>query len=183
MRELELSKKGKKNKGKYKALVDDDIFDIVNSYSWTYLNTGYARNIKMNIQLHVFIWNLKFGDIPDGYEIEHWDENGLNCQISNLRLATRSENQCNITKQKNNKSGYKGICKKIVKGHPRKDGTYKIYTKWYAGIIKDYGKKTEKRYAKTFDYTDKGLQEAIEWYKEKSLELQGKFSIFNKPKK
>lgn len=177
MKEIELSKKGWKNKGKYKALVDDDVFEEVNRYNWTYTSNGYARNKKMTIYLHRFIWELKNGNIPEGLDIEHWDENKLNCQISNLRLATRSENCCNVTKRKNNKSGYKGVSKHVYRKE-RKDGTYKEYTKWTAEIGKG-----RKRHAKEFPYTEEGLQQAIDWYKEMSLKLQTEFSIFNKPKK
>jgi hypothetical protein len=182
MKEIELSKQGWKNKGKYVAFVDDDIFDEVNQYGWTYHNKGYAYNKKMKILLHRFIWQLKVGEIPEGLEIEHWDENKLNCQISNLRLATRSENNCNRTKLKNNTSGVKGIYKEVLKKE-KEDGTYKEYTHWRAQISKDVGKKTEKAYSKRFDYTDEGFVQAKNWIKQKSLELQGKFSIYNKPKK
>ncbi len=178
MKKIPLSKTGK-NKGKYFAMVDDDVFDIVNQYNWYYHHSGYARNSKMNIQLHRFIWNLKYGDIPEGLEVEHWDEDKLNCQISNLRLANRSENQYNVTKRKDNKSGVKGISKKVHK-EEREDGTYKEYTYWYAQIRKDKGKKA---YAKYFDYTDEGFKQAKEWIRNMSLDIQGKFSIYNKPKK
>jgi hypothetical protein len=181
MKKLPLSKKGWKNRDKYEALVDDDVFDEVNQYDWHYnytrdKNDGYARNSKTNIYLHVYIWKLKNGDIPDNFEIEHWDGNKLNCQISNLRLATKSENSCNKEKYKNNKSGFKCICKQTQKGHPRKDGTYKIYTRWYVVITKNH-----KRYSNYFPYTEEGLQDAIEWYKQKSLELHKEFSIYNRP--
>ena len=181
MKEIELSKNGTVNKGKYFAMVDDDLFEEVNKYDWTYANHGYARNSKMKIQLHRFIWTLKYGDIPEGFDIEHWDENKLNCQISNLRLATRSENNCNKTKQKNNKSGVKGISKEKRK-KKRKDGSIHTWECWHAEISKDRRKKTEKRYQKRFPFTDEGFEQAKEWIKQKSLELHGEFSIYNKDK-
>ena len=181
MKEIELSKQGKKNKGKYKALVDDDIFDIVNQYSWSY-QSGYANNGKMNIYLHRFIWELKYGEIPTGLEVEHIDQNRLNCKISNLRLATHSENACNITKYKNNTSGSRGISKVVYK-YEKEDGSTSIYEKWHAEISKDQRKKTEKRYVKDFPYTDGGFEQAKEWIEQKSLELHKEFSIYNKPNK
>jgi hypothetical protein len=180
MKEIELSKKGTKYRGMYKALVDDDVFDIVDEYSWTY-NSGYARNRKMNISLHRFIWTLKFGEIPSGLEVEHWDENGLNCTISNLRLATHSENVCNVTKRKDNKSGVKGICKKVKK-REREDGSIYMHENWHAEIRKDYRKKTEKIYTKDFDYTAEGFEQAKKWIEQKSLEVHKEFSIYNKDK-
>ena len=173
MKKLELSKKGKKNKGKYRAIVDDDIFDIVNEYSWSYHSNGYVSNTKTRMLLHRFIWELKVGNIPDNKEIEHIDQNKLNCQISNLRLATHAENMRNIGKRKNNKSGYNGISKEIQKDKNRPG--WKL-EKWKARIYID-----GKTYCKRCDYTDEGLKEAIEWYKQKSLELQGEYSIYNRP--
>lgn len=41
---------------------------------------------------HRVIWYLINGDIPDGYEINHIDENKLNNHISNLNLMTHKEN-------------------------------------------------------------------------------------------
>jgi hypothetical protein len=161
-------------------MVDDDLFEEVNRYDWHYASHGYARNSKMNIQLHRFIWTLKYGDIPEGLEVEHWDENKLNCQISNLRLATRSENVCNVSKLKNNKSGFKGISKEVYKKECQ-DGIH-IHEYWRAKITKDKGKKTEKKYSKRFPYTDAGFEQAKEWIKQKSLELHGEFSIYNKDK-
>ena len=44
-----------------------------------------------------------------GYEIDHKDQNGLNNQRQNLRIVTRSQNQMNKNKQRNNTSGVRGI--------------------------------------------------------------------------
>jgi len=181
MKEIELSKHGTVNKGKYKTLVDDDVFPIVNQWDWTYDNgyavrSDYSTGKKMNIHLHRVIWELKKGEIPEGLEVEHKDQNGLNNQISNLRLANRSENACNIAKYKNNTSGYKGIRKKVDK-KKYKNKTY-IYTYWYAYIYKN-----GKEYTKYSPFTDEGLKEAKEWIKQNSLELHKEFSIYNRDDK
>lgn len=180
MKELELSKRGKKNKGKFKALVDDDIFDELNKYDWTYnydyaFRKDYSKDKPNNIFLHRYIYELKNGEIPEGLEVEHINQDKLDCRLENLRLATHAENMCNKSKQKNNKSGYKGVHKDVRKWE-YKDKIY-IYERWKAQITKD-----GKQYAKYFPYTDEGLQQAKEWYKEKSLELHKKFSIYNKDK-
>jgi hypothetical protein len=47
-------------------------------------------------------------DIPD-CEIDHIDLNRSNNKFINLRLATTSENQCNVLIRKDNKTGYKGV--------------------------------------------------------------------------
>jgi hypothetical protein len=43
-------------------------------------------------QLHRVIWMAVNGDIPEGLEINHIDENKSNNSISNLNLMTRKEN-------------------------------------------------------------------------------------------
>ena len=185
MKKLELSKRGTVNKGKF-ALVDDDIFEEVNKYNWSWTygkksEIGYAKqDKKLHIFLHVYVWKLKNGEIPEGFEVDHIDRDGLNCQISNLRLATKSENCCNREKNKKNKSGYKGISKHVRK-QSLKNGTEKEYIKWTAEVSKDK-RKGGKTYTKEFPYTEEGLKEAVDWYKQKSLELQKEFSIYNKDK-
>ena len=55
---------------------------------------------KKNHQAHRLIWILFFGDIPEGYVIDHKDGNHQNNEIFNLRLATRSQNSFNRKKKK-----------------------------------------------------------------------------------
>ena len=187
MKKLQLSKHSKKYIDKY-VMVDDDIFEELIKYNWHYVKArkeyaarrDYSTNKPKKILLHRYIYELKYGKIPEELLVDHIDGNRLNCQTSNLRLATKSENGCNIKKQKNNASGFKGISKYVQK-QKMKGKTY-IYKRWCAEISKDQGKRTEKRYTKYFPYTDDGLAQAKEWYKQKSLELHKDFSIFNKDK-
>jgi hypothetical protein len=48
-------------------------------------------------------------NVPDGFQIDHIDGDGLNNQKSNLRIGTHQQNIMNRTKQRNNTSGYKGV--------------------------------------------------------------------------
>jgi hypothetical protein len=155
MKEIELSKTGK-NKGKYKAKVDDELFDIVNKINWSY--NGYAYNSKMNIYLHAYIWKLKFGDIPKELEIEHKDQNKLNCQISNLRLATRAQNMRNKSKTKRNKSGFIGVSKDAQK-HKNENGT-NINEYWICSWYDNLGKQRRKY----FSYDNVGKVRAARYY-------------------
>jgi len=64
---------------------------------------------KRYYKLHRVIWVMHFGEIPDGLLIDHIDGNGFNNNISNLRLATDSENQRNRSKRSSASSKYKGV--------------------------------------------------------------------------
>ena len=74
-------------------------------------------------QAHRLVWVYHNADIPFGLEIDHINGVKNDNRISNLRLATRSENACNTVKRKDNTSGYKGV------------SFYKYSNKWEARII------------------------------------------------
>ena len=76
------------------------------------IDTKGYRVIKINKKVykaHRLIWIYHNGDIEDGLFIDHIDRNPLNNKIENLRLATRSQNGSNATKNITNTSGYKGV--------------------------------------------------------------------------
>ena len=74
---------------------------------------------------HRAIYFLNTGVDPEEKTVDHEDGNGLNNKISNLRLATLSQNQDNRKKNKNNTSGITGVL------------WSKISKKWRAEIYKD----------------------------------------------
>ena len=47
--------------------------------------------------------------ISVGIEVDHIDENKSNNTFKNLRLGTSRQNKCNVSKRKDNTSGYKGV--------------------------------------------------------------------------
>lgn len=59
---------------------------------------------------HRVCWELINGPIPTGMTIDHIDHNPLNNRISNLRLATQTEQKRNMPISKNNSSGVVGVC-------------------------------------------------------------------------
>lgn len=74
-----------------------------------------ARNGYVTIRVqgrllyaHRLAWVFVVGLIPRGYEIDHIDGARANNRITNLRLATRSENNCNSRKR--GKPTPKGVC-------------------------------------------------------------------------
>ena len=57
---------------------------------------------------HRLAWLFINGDWPP-FHLDHIDCNRENNRASNLRPCSRSENQCNRGKPKNNTSGFKGV--------------------------------------------------------------------------
>jgi hypothetical protein len=98
-------------KGKF-TIVDDDDFEWLNSFKWFYLSTGYAaRNPRDNetstntILMHRFILNLN--GIP---QADHISGDRLDNRRGNLRVVTPHENAFNRGRNRNNRSGFKGVC-------------------------------------------------------------------------
>ena len=89
------------------SLVDDNDFEKLSKYNWSYSN-GYAERVvtKKRIKMHRVIMNT-----PDEMETDHINGDKLDNRKENLRICTHAENQMNVGKQKNNTSGYKGVLK------------------------------------------------------------------------
>jgi hypothetical protein len=96
------------------TLVDDEDFEKLNKYNWC-VSSGYAvggTNRNGHFKMHRIILGVKRGQ-----EVDHIDGNRLNNQKSNLRIASRTQNQMNRKIQINNHSGFKGVswCKRTKK--------------------------------------------------------------------
>ena len=89
------------------AFIDKTDSDIINGHTW-----GAQYHKKRNVfyamshegSMHKIIMNP-----PKGMDVDHKDRNTLNNRRSNLRICSRTQNNMNRPKQKNNRSGYKGI--------------------------------------------------------------------------
>lgn len=87
--------------------------DVAGSVS----NTGYMRvglkaaSRKCMYMVHRLIYQLahEIDNLPGGCIIDHMDRNPLNNLISNLRIASQSENNCNTNLRKDNSTGHKNI--------------------------------------------------------------------------
>jgi hypothetical protein len=73
---------------------------------------------------HRAAWIISYGDIPDGYQIDHIDHDGTNNKLENLRCVTAQENQRNRKLDVRNKSGMNGI-------RERKNGKFEVSTKTF----------------------------------------------------
>jgi hypothetical protein len=126
--------------------------------------TKYSRqkqyhSIRVNDVLylsHRIAWAYVHGEWPE-LGIDHIDGNGLNNRITNLRLATQSENVSNRAKQTNNTSGFKGISPHGKKWRVRiKQGSTHVLRAFY------------------------DLEEAKAWHREMEALIQGNFAYKNK---
>lgn len=98
----------------YEAIIDSADVPLVNKWNWSAKveeHTVYARRgISIKGKHHTIKLHRMILSVPDGIEVDHKDGNGLNNRRSNLRTATRSQNMCNKSIQRNCKSGVKGVC-------------------------------------------------------------------------
>lgn len=89
------------------AFVDDEDFEYLNQWKWSFTYSGALRFDKMHggIYMHRLIMNT-----PDGMETDHINHNRLDNRRENLRICTTAENQHNSLIPFDNTSGYKGVC-------------------------------------------------------------------------
>lgn len=111
----------------YSAFIDDEDHERVSQYKWSALvspdkYTVYGRrNIRKengkrtSLLLHRFI----LGTTNPLIQVDHKDNNGLNCQKYNLRKSTQAQNQHNRVKRNRNTSGAKGVDKSFGKWRAR----------------------------------------------------------------
>lgn len=87
---------------------------------YRFMSIGY-RGDSCNFMVHQVIWFMCVEHWAD--EIDHIDGDGLNNQLLNLRPVTRTINNMNHRKQKNNSSGLAGVSFLTVRGKWRAYGT------------------------------------------------------------
>lgn len=141
------------------ARVDDADYELVSRFSWhahrvpgnTYAR-AYIPQDGRQAYLHVLIMGQT--------GIDHCDGDGLNCQRSNMRPATRAQNGAN-QRPRGGRSRYKGV------------GWYKRDECWRAQIMVNY------RNHHLGYFTDE--IEAARAYDAAAREMQGEYARLNFP--
>lgn len=93
------------------TIIDKEDAERVSKYKWCLMNTGDVITALGNkrLKLHRLLINA-----PNESEVDHIDRNRLNNRKNNLRICKHSENLRNLSKRKDNTSGFTGViwCKR-----------------------------------------------------------------------
>jgi hypothetical protein len=91
-----------------KTVIDDEDMVLVSKYKWCLTGKGYvsATVNKVTTGIHRLVMGLSPGD---GLLIDHINMDKLDNRRCNLRVCTRSQNQCNRKVFKNNPLGLRGV--------------------------------------------------------------------------
>ena len=110
------------SKGAY-AIVDDEDFDILNHYHWSYHGDGYvARGFHENGRLIIMkMHQAVIGKAPEGYVIDHINGDKLDNRKCNLRFVTVQQNTFNSRARrmqcgKRCRSRFKGVTWRAERG-------------------------------------------------------------------
>lgn len=73
--------------------------------------TNYVRVVisKEWKLAHRIVWEMHYGEIKEGLQIDHKNGDGCDNRIENLRLVSGSQNKKNVPIQSNNTSGVAGV--------------------------------------------------------------------------
>lgn len=162
MKEIKLTKG-------FVALVDDRDYAELSRHKWQAQENGrrvYAtrnghrlgddgKRIRTKVYMHREIMGNAL------FHVDHRDGDGLNNQRSNLRLATRTENQGNVKIRSSNTSGYRGVS---WEANARK---------WRAGI----GRNGKRSYIGLFS----SAEDAARAYDDAARQYFGEFATLNFP--
>jgi hypothetical protein len=149
----------------YTAVIDAEDVKLVEKYNW---HSWVAKRKDGSVKKVYAVRNVDYGNkrillqmhkvlftVPEGYEVDHENGNGLDCRKCNLRKATHQQNSSNQKLSIANKTGYKGVV-----WNP----DHKKYT---ASI----GNKGKKLHLGSFS----SKEEAAKAYADASYKLHGKF--------
>lgn len=98
------------------AIVDDEDYDELSRHKWLLNKDGYAQRTAKKAEKEprkqrVILMSRFLLGITGNELCDHINGNKLDNRKGNLRIANASQNMVNRLKQRNNTSGYKGVCK------------------------------------------------------------------------
>ena len=136
--------------------VDDSDFDEVKHLHWNCRSTGCVFTTLNHVDLPIA--NLIL-NVPQGQIVDHKDLNGHNNLRSNLRAATKAQNNYNRGPHRNSQTGIKGVfyCKQTGK--------------WRVQVKRGDTRLNVGRFAT--------IEEAKEAYNKAAKELHGEFAYQN----
>lgn len=112
-----------------RCIIDVEKIQELSKHIWGLTVAGYvATSISQTKKKALLIHRLVMGEIDGDLVVDHIDGNPLNNRMSNLRLATSSQNAMNSRISSDNSSGVKGV------------SFDKSMSKWQAYINIDYKK-------------------------------------------
>lgn len=130
------------------ALVDDQNFDWLNQWKWGLSPNGYAVRCKyVSPKNLTILMHREVLKTPEGFDTDHINRDKLDNRVSNLRIATRSQNMLNSEISVANTSGFKGV------HYYKSRDTYQVY-------IHLNGKRTHLGYFKNIEQAAAVYQEA-----------------------
>lgn len=98
--------------------VADDSFthNVISTSRWNFHPNGYVIGTRKSPDgtwlrplLHKFVYAHYFGPVPVGMDIDHIDRDKTNNAYWNLRALTKSFNNANIGRRRDNTSGFHGV--------------------------------------------------------------------------
>ncbi len=98
------------NNSSISAIVDDEDYEMLKLFPWSFNPNGYIRTTvylpdkKMTIRLHRIIINA-----PKEMSVDHINHNKLDNRKQNLRVCTHQQNHMNRKPDKNTSSKFKGV--------------------------------------------------------------------------
>ncbi len=131
-----------------------------------YLQVHINKNFYYN---HRVIWIMCEGEIPVGYQIDHINGIKNDNRLSNLRLATPSQNKMNISARKDNQTGVKGLCEWVNRYGTR-------YWKCQVAVAINNKRYRDGKYFPFTESTKESQKQlAIAWLERTRAELHGEF--------
>lgn len=97
------------------TLLDDADYEIVKRWTWRKDRHGYATRVRRvyispnRYKCTTIFLHRQITDAKTGFDVDHMNRNRLDNRRSNLRQASRSQNNINSKIAHTNTSGYKGV--------------------------------------------------------------------------